>query len=161
MLQFLPPEGILEILSYLPVQTLRTLQLISRDWEIFIKTNQASIYKKASLLHGFLPSSDFASVSDLQSIYPTRSLTGVDNWRDFCHRRFSIERRWFGQGPSSIKSFPEAGESVHRIKIDENAGYIITTSRDGGLAVTDLTRNELLWWLPQVSLSLFVKLEAE
>ncbi|KAG6830268.1 hypothetical protein H0H92_001534 [Tricholoma furcatifolium] len=39
-------------------------------------------------------------------------------------------------------------ESVHRIKVDEKAGYILTTTSDGGLFVTDLQSNQELWSLP-------------
>ena len=49
----LPPENVLEILSYLPVQSLRELQLISRDWRSFITTNESIFYKKAALLLGY------------------------------------------------------------------------------------------------------------
>jgi F-box-like len=151
MLDILPVEKVLEILEYLPVQTLHSLLLVSRDWEIFIQENETSIYRKAALLHGFLPSSDFTSVSDLGSIFPARTLAGVHDWKGFCRRRRLIDRSWCGNGPSLINKFTATGGTVHRIKIDESAGYIITTSKRGGLYVTDLLQNELLWSLPEAS----------
>lgn len=30
------------------------------------------------------------------------------------------------------------------------AGYILTTSYDGGLTITDIKTDEILWFLPQV-----------
>jgi hypothetical protein len=48
---------------------------------------------------------------------------------------------------------------VHRIKVDEKAGYILTTKSDGGLIVTDLEEDVVLWSLSPVhvtSLSLNV-----
>jgi len=151
MLYALPAEAILEILSYLPVQTLRAFQLVSRDWESFIRTNESFVYKKAAFIHRFLPSSNFISVSELQSVYPIRSLSRVHDWKSFCRSRCLIERSWSGRGPSEIKRFTATGDAVHRIKVDEDAGYIITTSKVGGLAVTDMTSNELLWSLHKVS----------
>jgi hypothetical protein len=149
MLHILPVEGILEVLSYLPVQSLWALQLVSRDWETFVKTNQTTIYKNAALLHGFLASSDVTSMDELQTLFTVRSFTEVHDWKSFCHRRQLIDMSWNGRGPSAIKKYTDTGDGVHRIKVDEDAGYIITTSQLGGLCVTDLTRNERLWSLPQ------------
>ena len=84
MLDKLPPENVLEILSYLPVQSLRELQLISRDWRSFISTNESIVYKKAALLHGYLLSPNSTSVSDLRSVDSRRSLETVHGWRDLC-----------------------------------------------------------------------------
>ena len=39
---------------------------------------------------------------------------------------------------------------VHRIKVDELAGYIMMTFDKGGLLVTDLNEDAVLWSLPQV-----------
>lgn len=40
---------------------------------------------------------------------------------------------------------------VHRIKVDEKARICITTRMSGGLYVTHLFSNALLWCLPPVS----------
>jgi hypothetical protein len=67
-------------------------------------------------------------------------------------KRIQIQRNWKGKGPSNLiehKSTLEA--SVHRIKVDELAGYIMTTFDKGGLLVTDLNEGFTLWSLPQVS----------
>jgi len=84
MLKVLPVEVVLETLSYLPVQTLRNLHLLSQDWHTFITTNETSVYKNAALLHGYTPSSNVTSVSELRSIYAERSLNGVEGWKDLC-----------------------------------------------------------------------------
>ena len=39
---------------------------------------------------------------------------------------------------------------VHRTKVDELAGYIMTTASQGGLLVTDLNKDRILWALPTV-----------
>ena len=44
---------------------------------------------------------------------------------------------------------------VHRIKVDEKAGYILTTHSDGGLTVTDLGEDVVLWSLPPARLISF------
>lgn len=39
---------------------------------------------------------------------------------------------------------------VHRIKVDEDVGIVITTHKDGGINVRDLYTDEVLWALPRV-----------
>jgi len=50
---------------------------------------------------------------------------------------------------------------VRDIKVDEMAGYLISTSPKGGLYVTDLDTNQELWSLPGVRLeSSFLRTDA-
>lgn len=48
-----------------------------------------------------------------------------------------------------MKEFLSPGNAVHRIKIDDQAGYIITTAGHGGVVVADLYEDEVLWSLPE------------
>jgi hypothetical protein len=70
-------------------------------------------------------------------------------------KRLQIEKAWLG-GPSTLKEYHATGTSVHRFKVDEKAGYLITTCRDGGLNVTDLADGQVLWSLSQASRSVRV-----
>lgn len=76
---------------------------------------------------------------------------------DFClvQRRMEIEKSWSGKGLSRLRELSSTGETVHRLKVDESAGLVITTHREGGLRVTDLWRDEVLWSLSKAS-SIFV-----
>ena len=68
-------------------------------------------------------------------------------------KRIQIQRNWKGKGPSILtehKSTCQASYMVHRIKVDELAGYIMMTYDKGGLLVTDLNKDVVLWSLPQV-----------
>ena len=69
-------------------------------------------------------------------------------------KRLEIQRNWKGKGPSTIiqhnSTAPEWTHLVHRIKVDELAGYIMTTSNKGGLLVTDMNEDRILWALPRV-----------
>lgn len=42
------------------------------------------------------------------------------------------------------------GSSVHRTKVDEENGLLLTTSQTGGIVVTDIKDNYALWGLPPV-----------
>jgi hypothetical protein len=72
---------------------------------------------------------------------------------DVGRRRYDIDRSWSAKGPSTITPHTATGTSVHRIKVDEKAGYILTTKFDGGLTVTDLEEEVVLWSLPKVRIA--------
>jgi hypothetical protein len=64
-----------------------------------------------------------------------------------------IDKAWSAKAPSTITPHLITGTSVHCIKVDEKAGYILTTKYDGRLIVTDLNEGVVLWSLPRVCLS--------
>jgi hypothetical protein len=85
---------------------------------------------------------------------------------DVGRRRTFVEHSWAGNAPSSVLPSPRSLDSpvvnvhqnshkyrVHRIKVDEKAGIILTTSQVGGLLVRDLESDEVLWELPVVRAS--------
>ncbi|KAJ6609115.1 hypothetical protein B0H10DRAFT_1814438, partial [Mycena sp. CBHHK59/15] len=47
------------------------------------------------------------------------------------------------------------GNNVHRIKADEQRGFLIVTTSRGGLFVVDLYDDQVLWSLPAVSIQAF------
>ena len=102
-----------------------------------------------------------------------RALEDVETWKDLCmfsnqmsayidhadkvsgQKRIQIQRSWKGKGPSILtehKSTSQRHCMVHRIKleVDELAGYIMMTFDMGGLLVSDLNEDSILWSLPQV-----------
>ena len=42
--------------------------------------------------------------------------------------------------------------NFHRIKVDEEAGYVINTFTNGGLVVSDINDHRILWALDEVLL---------
>jgi hypothetical protein len=67
--------------------------------------------------------------------------------------RFCQEAKWGGldAGDISWSALSKDHYDVHRIKVDEELGIVITTHKDGGINVRDLDTDELLWALPRVS----------
>lgn len=53
--------------------------------------------------------------------------------------------------PYRIK-VPEKMGNFHRIKVDEEAGYVINTFTNGGLVVSDINDHRILWALDEVLL---------
>ncbi|KAH7926868.1 hypothetical protein BV22DRAFT_1111448 [Leucogyrophana mollusca] len=143
MLHQLPTEIALHTASYLPLYSLCKVTLVCRQWNELITTNESSVYRNAALLHRFVAPANVET--ELASQKP--KLEGHE-WRLFCRRRLEIERGWRGRGPSSFKELSATGRSVHRIKVDEEEGIVITTYQNGGLFVTDLIDNRVLWSLP-------------
>ncbi|KAG6917274.1 hypothetical protein DXG01_003222 [Tephrocybe rancida] len=143
----LPPELTLAILSYLPLNSLGDVSLVCHSWKKFIKIHENPIYHHAALLHGYVRFTG-TSIENAGNEYSRRSVGRVINWKDLCRKRRCIERNWAGTGPSQVTAHLGAGKHVHRIKVDEKAGYILTTTTTGGLNVTDLHEDQELWSLP-------------
>ncbi|PPQ66349.1 hypothetical protein CVT24_007186 [Panaeolus cyanescens] len=163
----LPPELILQILSYFDLHTLAILATLNKSWQNFVRENENTIYHSAAFLEGYLPVFGW-TLDDprTKSLYSERTWLGITNWREFCQRRRQIDNSWIGKGPSSVVQYQKHRDSehyrrVHRIKVDEKAGYLINTSQIGGLAVTDLETDEILWSLPVWSVRAYAHLEYE
>ncbi|TFK33146.1 hypothetical protein BDQ12DRAFT_700895 [Crucibulum laeve] len=142
----LPAEIVLAILQYLPLNSISRLPSVCKLWKDFIETHESTVYRNAAALYHYIPSPE-TLFKDLGQLYSHRSLTGVETWKDLCCRRLDIKRSWEGKAPSKVVEY-KSRKAVHRIKVDGDAGYIITTSQRGGLAVTDLEEGKMLWTLP-------------
>jgi hypothetical protein len=70
------------------------------------------------------------------------------------HIQWQIESGWLGKAPSKVREYLSADKYVHRVKVDEQRGFFITTHRTGGLLVTDLERDVTIWSLSKVRLQL-------
>ena len=165
----LPTELALKILSHLPFNSLGRLQSVCKSWSEFCILHESTIYRNAACLYTYIPRPT-TMLNELSSMYSHRVLEDVKTWKDLCmcsnkmsvyinpdrvsgRKRIQIQHNWKGKGPSFLtehKSTSQWPYMVHRIKVDELAGYIMTTFDKGGLLVTDLNEDVLLWSLPQV-----------
>ncbi|KAF9489180.1 hypothetical protein BDN71DRAFT_1531426 [Pleurotus eryngii] len=145
MISDLPTELVLQILSHIPIETLNALCRTYRQFKNILDTQEGSIYRNAAVFHGFVP----CGVVDYSNIYSRRSLFGVDSWKSFCKRRVLIAQSWLGRRPSRLHQHSSAAPNskVHRFKVDERRGFIVSTSSEGSLNVTDLATGETLWAL--------------
>ena len=66
--------------------------------------------------------------------------------------KFQAELRWIGKLPGSLHQVKARGKTGHfrRFKVDEEAGYLISTIIEGGLIVVDIHDNRILWSLDEV-----------
>ena len=82
-LETLPAELILRILSYLPVQSLRTLRLASRSWNTFFVEHESTIYHHAAVIHRFIDSVH-QLLPDAKAAHPLKFLQDVPDWYHYC-----------------------------------------------------------------------------
>ncbi|KAH9059604.1 hypothetical protein EDB87DRAFT_769868 [Lactarius vividus] len=149
MLHILPAEVTLSVLSHLPIPSLLSLPVLSRQWFNFVTTNQSTIFRSAALLHEYIQP-ETLSIEDALSVNTGRPWAGSTSWKDFCYRSFQLHKNWEGKGHVVARVVPPPGLNVHRIKIDEKAGICIMTCVWGGLNVLHLFSGIVLWCLPQL-----------
>jgi len=142
----LPPELVLKVLSCIPLSSLHVVMQLSRLWYQFILTHEHSIYHHAAWYHRFITSMK-VSLDEAKSLHTGRAMVVVDDWRSFCRYLFCLHSTWSGHGRVTSRLYSAAGTEVHRIKADEKEGFVITTSSAGGIRVTDLETDMLLWEL--------------
>ncbi|KAG6330160.1 hypothetical protein ID866_8928, partial [Astraeus odoratus] len=139
MLHLLPAEIAVQTVAYLPLQSLHNVSLVSHGWHDLIIVNENTVYRNAAILHRFARGAQLLPCSDQD--FP------VADWKSFCRRQIEIEKAWRGKAPTLVKELSESGSGVHRIKVDEENGFVIATGQKGGLTVTDLSDNNVLWSL--------------
>ncbi|KAH9026256.1 hypothetical protein EDB83DRAFT_1927333 [Lactarius deliciosus] len=147
MLHVLPTEMTLNVLSHLPIPSLLSLSVLSRQWLDFFTTNQSEIFHSAALLHEYIQP-EILSLDDALSVNTSRPWAGSTSWKDFCYKSFQLRKNWEGKGRAVMRVLSPPGFNVHRIKVDEKAGICITTHIGGGLSVIHLFSSTVLWCLP-------------
>ena len=170
MLHRLPVEISLAVLSYLPLSTLGPLSSLSRKWRDFISANKSTIFRNAAILHEYIHPETLL-LEDALSMHEGSPWRGATDWKDFCElllelstehmflifvgrRGFQLHKNWEGNGRVVARLLYPGLGIVHRLKVDEKLGLLITTGL-GGLAVNHLFSNVPLWYLGHVRLLLY------
>jgi hypothetical protein len=79
MLHLLPTETALHIASYLPLQSLHRVLLVSKEWHSLIVLNDQTVYRNAAILHRFVLQADLEAGTS--SHMPDRQQI---DWTQFC-----------------------------------------------------------------------------
>ena len=176
MLHVLPAEVTLIVLSHLPISSLLPLAVLSHQWVHFFATHQSTIFHHAALYHEYI-SPGTSSLEEELSRNTGKPWAGSTSWKDFCkllsrsfhrtifsrihnrrftvysackgYRSFQFRKNWEGKGRVVARVLLPCS-SPHHIKVDEKAGICITTYITGGIAVTHLFSDTVLWCLPPV-----------
>jgi hypothetical protein len=171
MLHILPAEVTLNVLSHIPITSLLSLPVLSRQWFHFFATHQVEIFYSAAVHHEYIQPG--TSLKDALSVNTGRPWAGSKSWKDFCksylcrfqlyllthltahsHREGSrslqLSKNWEGNGRAVARLLIPPGSIIYRIKVDEKAEICISTCQWGNLTVTDLFSGTILWCLPGV-----------
>ena len=165
MLDTLPPELLFHILKYLPLKSLGALKQTSKQWNQRFAEHEPYVYRNVAFRHGFIPSTEMTLEEAVERA--RAAVKDISTWTEFCEiifwhapdkavsqptgkQRYLLEKNWLGQGTAWCNGLAEDHDDVHRIKVDEERGIVITTHQDGGLNVRDLETDAILWGLPRV-----------
>ena len=83
MLDILPTEVTLSVLSNLQIPSLLSLSVLSRQWFNFFATNQSAIFHTAALLHEYIQPG-ILLLEDALSVNTGTPWAGSTSWKDFC-----------------------------------------------------------------------------
>src|SRR5260221_13437433 len=84
-LNSLPPEIVLQILSYLPISSLANIYSLSQAWNTFLLHHENLVYRHAACFHGIIHDDDAAlDTAILRQKYSQRTLRNVDSWKELC-----------------------------------------------------------------------------
>ncbi|OSC99830.1 hypothetical protein PYCCODRAFT_1437984 [Trametes coccinea BRFM310] len=160
-LDVLPAELVLRILAYLPVQSLRSVRLTARRWNQFFVMNESTIYHHAAFLHDFVDSLGIF-LPEARESRNLKFLKDVPDWYTYCKRYHQLQKNWVGSGKAATTKFYGRNPyDVHRIKVDEKHGLVITTHEFGGLTVFDMDTTEVLWKLSSAYVRRYAHCEYE
>lgn len=164
----LPLEVLLQVLWFLPIPSIHTIETLSQSWCHFMQAHQRLVYHQAAVSHGYIPEMS-TSWEAARLNYADPAIHRAENWRDFCELTrivcqkarltvqigrylYYLHARWSGKGPITSKVHSVAGNDIRGIKIDERRGLIITSNCSGGIGVYDMYTDAELWTLDAVSL---------
>jgi hypothetical protein len=86
LLEKLPTETLLLVLSYLSLWDVSNLKLLSRGWRDLIECNEESLYYQLSSFHGLIPSTKFSPKDAIMSLPNPRPQE--ISWKSFCKSDF-------------------------------------------------------------------------
>jgi len=148
MLHVLPTELTLHVLSHLPLPSLLSLPVLSRQWFDLFAANESEIFHHAAILHEYIKP-EIMSLGDALSVNAGRPWAGSTSWKDFCHRSFQLRKNWDGKGRAVMRLLSPPDFNVFDVMVDERAGICITAPVWGGFTVIHLFSSTVLWCLPR------------
>ncbi|TDL20554.1 hypothetical protein BD410DRAFT_366995 [Rickenella mellea] len=147
MLSALPTESVVNILSFFLIHQIHRLQLVSRAWNLFIRTNESIIYGECAILHRFTQAGVLLCDARGSDLGPW--LDDLKSWKDLCQRWYRLESNWEGVGRQRPvkRYFGYETLGVHRLKVDEEHRFVISTHQNGGLVVFSMDQDRVLFRL--------------
>ncbi|KAI7366079.1 hypothetical protein KC331_g6286 [Hortaea werneckii] len=147
-LSVLPPEIVLRILDFTPIDSLASLTATTKAWHAFIdEKHQDAIYSSPSKTQHPLGARDFDFLKSSTSF--AKFFEGTSSWKDLCKRQTLLPRNWHQEKPVTKESVVQVGnDPVWRFRPDFKRRIFLSTSQAGGLNVTCMDTGKILWRLP-------------
>ncbi|KAG9047633.1 hypothetical protein FS837_001826 [Tulasnella sp. UAMH 9824] len=156
----LPVETLLQIIGYLPIQSICVLEYVSQTFHELIKVNLNAIYERGAILHRFAPQntaqcgSQDALKCAMANLGPKNWLHGIDDWKQFCKNSFLLEQAWSfsyrGVRPTYQRMETLSSSWVRRhgdFTVDEVERTAIFSTKTGEIEVVAIETGEHLWKL--------------
>ncbi|CAE7118101.1 unnamed protein product [Rhizoctonia solani] len=127
----LPLECLSSIAEHLDLPDVMTLLATSKQWNLAINSNEATVYRCLAGKHdsraGFTPSSRLPEALRTWASPHVRSIT---TWEQYCKVQVATEQRWRGKPAPTctlvVHEFAQT-QSVQNIRIDLEKSLIVTT----------------------------------
>ncbi|KAF8272817.1 hypothetical protein EI94DRAFT_161052 [Lactarius quietus] len=149
MLHVLPTELTLHVLSHLPLPSLLSLPVLSRQWFDLFAANESEIFHHAAILHEYIKPETIL-LEDALAVNTGKPWAGSTSWKDFCRRSTQLRKNWEGKGRAVVREVLPPGSNAEHIKIDEKAGICIAIGCEvESLTVVHLFSATSLWCLPK------------
>lgn len=151
-LQLLPSELVLRILEFASISSIAQLTRLNNTWHGFIdQTHQDAIYSAKTSQHSHSNSLiDFSSF-DEDSLSFSRYFSGVSSWKELCKRQTLLARNWSRNRPITrdlvIGASSSVRDPVWRFRPDFQRRIVLSTHHTGGMKVTDMDSDRVIWSL--------------
>ena len=162
-LKELPSELLLRVLEYLPPSALGSFLRTSKHYNHFIDhAYQDHLYR---LNTDHPPSCNLFSFIESLVTYD-EYYKGVATWKELCRRRTLLQFNWSERSPLTRQDVFQPGpdnlSQMHRVwrfRPDFNRRFIISTSLQGGVLVSDMDTKKTLWQLGRDNVRPYAHLE--
>jgi hypothetical protein len=102
MLAVLPPELLLQVLSYATFPVLANLLRTSKAWNSIIDEHEAAIYRRAAYLHAFTEDTEVSFEETVENLHGHFwADEPVQGWKNFCEWFLACIRRAPDEDPRS------------------------------------------------------------
>lgn len=155
----LPAEIVLRCLEFADIPSLATLTRLNKPWHAFVDSaHQDTIYSSPSKTSHPRGARDFAFLQHSTSF--SNYFAGVSSWKDLCKRQLLLNQNWEEKEPETRESVIQVGnDAVWRFRADFRRRFILSTSQQGGMNVTDMDSGASLWRLTGEEVRPFAHLE--
>ena len=83
-LETVPVELLLQIIRYLPLQSLHRFARTSKFFKRIIAENEVLVYRQAAVLHGYVDNVANVDPPNAQTKNPTYPFAHATSWKQYC-----------------------------------------------------------------------------